>query len=54
MAKSITSALIGILVKQGKLDISKPMPVREWPEDDKRRRITIDQMLRMVDGLRYR
>jgi CubicO group peptidase (beta-lactamase class C family) len=54
MAKSITSALVGILVRQGKLDISKPIPVREWPEGDPRRRITIDQLLRMVDGLRFR
>lgn len=54
MAKSVTNALIGILVRQGKLDISRPMPVKEWPEGDKRRRITIDQMLRMVDGLRFR
>lgn len=54
MAKSITSALIGILVRDGKLDVSKPMPVKEWPAGDRRRRITIDQMLRMVDGLRFR
>lgn len=54
MAKSITSALIGILVRQERLDISQPMPVKEWHEGDPRRRITIDQMLRMVDGLRFR
>ena len=54
MAKSITSALVGILVREGKLDISQPIPVKEWPEGDPRRRITIDQMLRMVDGLRFR
>jgi len=54
MAKSITNALVGILVRQGKLDISQPIPVVEWPEGDLRRRITVDQMLRMVDGLRFR
>lgn len=54
MAKSITSALIGILVREGKLDVSRPIPVNEWPEGDPRRRITIDQLLRMVDGLRFR
>jgi CubicO group peptidase (beta-lactamase class C family) len=54
MAKSITSCLIGILVREGKLDISRPMRVKEWPESDRRHRITIDQMLRMVDGLRFR
>ena len=54
MAKSITSCLVGILVKQGRLDISRPIPVKEWDAGDPRRRITIDQMLRMVDGLRFR
>ncbi len=54
MAKSITQALVGILVRQGRLDISQPIPVAEWPEGDPRRAITIDQMLRMVDGLRFR
>jgi CubicO group peptidase (beta-lactamase class C family) len=54
MAKSIVNALIGILVRDGKLDISRPIPVKEWSADDPRRRITVDQMLRMVDGLRFR
>ena len=54
MAKSITNSLIGILVHQGRLDITSPLPVREWSRDDPRSRITIDQMLRMVDGLRFR
>jgi CubicO group peptidase (beta-lactamase class C family) len=54
MAKSITSALIGILVRDGKLDVARPIPVKEWPDGDPRRRITIDQLLRMVDGLRFR
>jgi len=54
MAKSITNSLVGILVGQGKLDVSRPIPVKEWAADDPRRRITIDQMLRMVDGLRFR
>jgi len=54
MAKSITNSLIGILVHQGKLDIARPPAVKEWSADDPRSRITIDQMLRMVDGLRFR
>src|SRR4029453_18918752 len=54
IAKSITDALIGILVRQGRLDISKPMPGKEWEPEDPRARITVDQMLRMVDGLRFR
>jgi CubicO group peptidase (beta-lactamase class C family) len=54
MAKSITNSLVGILVRQGRLDVSQPIPVSEWAADDPRSRITIDQMLRMVDGLRFR
>ncbi|MEO8524456.1 MAG: serine hydrolase [Caldimonas sp.] len=54
MAKSITSCLIGILVRDGRVDVSQPIAVKEWPAGDPRRRITIDQMLRMVDGLRFR
>jgi CubicO group peptidase (beta-lactamase class C family) len=54
MAKSITNALIGILVRQGRLDVLAPIPIKEWDADDPRSRITIDQMLRMVDGLRFR
>jgi CubicO group peptidase (beta-lactamase class C family) len=54
MAKSITNALVGILVREGHLDITQPIPVPEWADDDPRSRITIDQMLRMVDGLRFR
>ena len=54
MAKSVTQCLAGILVRQGRLDIHSPIPVAEWADDDPRSRITIDQMLRMVDGLRFR
>src|SRR4030095_11312575 len=54
MAKSITNALIGILVRQRRLDISQPIPVKEWGRDDPRARITIEQMLRIVDVPRVR
>lgn len=54
MAKSITMALVGILVRDGRLDIHAPIPVREWDTTDPRSAITIDQMIRMVDGLRFR
>ena len=35
MAKSFTQALVGILVKQGKLDIYAPAAVPEWKNDDR-------------------
>ena len=52
MAKSITHALAGILVKQGRLDIYAPAPVPEWRRDE-RRAITTDQLLRMSSGLAF-
>jgi hypothetical protein len=52
MTKSVINALLGILVRDGKLDIRAPAPIVEWSaHDDPRRSITIDQMLRMVSGL---
>lgn len=54
MAKSITHALVGILVDQGRLDFHAPAPVAEWANaDDPRRHITLDHLLRMVDGLDF-
>ena len=52
MAKSVTHALVGILVKQGKLDIYAPAPVPEW-QNDERKHITLDLLLRMSSGLRF-
>ncbi len=52
MAKSITHALVGILVKQGRLDIYAPADVPEWQEDE-RSKITLDQLLRMSSGLEF-
>ncbi|MFT4799506.1 MAG: CubicO group peptidase (beta-lactamase class C family) [Candidatus Azotimanducaceae bacterium] len=52
MAKSVTHALTGILVRQGKLDIYAPAPVPEW-QNDERREITLDQLLRMSSGLKF-
>jgi len=54
MAKSVTSALIGILVGQGKLNIKEPAPVPEWQApNDPRKAITTDQLLRMSPGLEW-
>jgi CubicO group peptidase (beta-lactamase class C family) len=54
MAKSITQALVGILVRQGRLDIFAPAAVPEWADPaDPRHPITVDQMLRMSDGLDF-
>jgi CubicO group peptidase (beta-lactamase class C family) len=52
MTKSVTNALIGILVREGKLDAGRPAPIGEWLAlSDPRHRITSDQLLRMVSGI---
>lgn len=52
MAKSVTNALVGILVKQGKLDLYDRAPVTEWEDpEDPRHAITLDHMMRMSSGL---
>ncbi|MEZ5170625.1 MAG: serine hydrolase [Acidimicrobiia bacterium] len=54
MAKSINSALVGILVKEGKLDIFEPVDAPEWSEPgDPRSEITLDELLRMSSGLEW-
>ena len=54
MAKSMTHALTGILVKDGLIDIHAPAAVPEWQAaDDPRREITLDQLLRMSSGLKF-
>jgi CubicO group peptidase (beta-lactamase class C family) len=52
MTKSIMNALIGILVKQGKLDINNRAPISEW-KNDERREITIANLMHMSSGLGY-
>ncbi len=50
MTKSITNALVGILVKQGKLDVSQPAAVAAWEKDD-RKNITLHNLLQASSGL---
>jgi len=51
MTKSITNALIGILVKQGKINVTSPLKIPEWEHDTARKKITLDNLLRMNSGL---
>lgn len=54
MAKSITQALAGFMVMDGKLDIHAPAAVPEWSgAGDPRATITVDQLLRMSSGLEW-
>ena len=53
-AKSITHALVGILVGDGKIDVLQPAAVPEWKEGgDRRAEITLDLLLRMSSGLAF-
>lgn len=52
IAKSITSALTGIRVREGKLDPDQPAELEEWRHDD-RKNITIRHLLQMVSGLEW-
>jgi hypothetical protein len=52
VAKSVTNALLGVLVQQGKLKLDAPAPIAEWQgANDPRRAITIAQLMRMTSGL---
>ena len=54
MTKSITNALVGILVKDGVLALDEPAPVSEWQEPgDIRGGITLRHLLQMSSGLDF-
>lgn len=54
MTKSVTNALVGIMIKEKKLTLEDPVNVPEWNRnDDLRSRITLDQLLRMSSGLKF-
>jgi CubicO group peptidase (beta-lactamase class C family) len=54
MAKSVTHALVGILIGDGALALESPAPVPEWrAPGDPRGAITLEHLLRMVDGLDF-
>ena len=54
MTKSVINALVGILVKQGRLSLKQKTLLPEWSgKDDPRSEITLDQMLRMSSGLEF-
>lgn len=52
MTKSITNALTGLLVKQGKLDVHAPAPVKAW-KNDERKNITLHHLLQASSGLKW-
>lgn len=52
MAKSFTNAMVGILVREGKLDILKQTGLEEWKNDD-RSAITLNDLMQMQSGLKW-
>jgi CubicO group peptidase (beta-lactamase class C family) len=52
MAKSFTNAMVGILVKEGRMDLAKPVGLKDWENDD-RSKITLNDLLQMQSGLKW-
>ncbi len=52
MTKGIENALMGIMVRQGKVNIESPAPVDEW-KNDERGNITLADLMHMSSGLHY-
>ncbi|MDF1517784.1 MAG: serine hydrolase, partial [Lutibacter sp.] len=52
MTKSITSAVLGVLEKQGKISLTQNTLFPEWEKDD-RSKITLNNLLQMNSGLEW-
>jgi CubicO group peptidase (beta-lactamase class C family) len=54
VAKSFTSAIIGLLIGDGLLSLDEHPPRPEWPAGDPRQAITVRQLLEMSSGLQWK
>ena len=52
MAKSFTNALVGILVRQGRIEINQPAGLENW-KNDERSTITLNNLMQMQSGLKW-
>jgi len=52
ISKSLTGALIGVLVQQGKLNVNAPAPVPEW-QHTKKQKIRLKDLLQQTSGLDF-
>jgi CubicO group peptidase (beta-lactamase class C family) len=52
MAKSVVNAMVGILVREGKMDINQPLGFDDWKNDD-RSKITLNDIMQMQSGLKW-
>jgi CubicO group peptidase (beta-lactamase class C family) len=53
MGKSVLSALVGILIDEGRLTLDQRELMPGWQSPDPRARISIEDLLRMRSGLRF-
>jgi CubicO group peptidase (beta-lactamase class C family) len=53
LAKSFVNALIGVLVREGRLDVRDRTGAPEWDASDPRSRITLDELMRMDAGFDF-
>ena len=52
VTKSVVNALVGILIRQGRVSLDAPAPVAAWRDpSDPRHAITVAQLMRMTSGL---
>src|SRR6185436_18883431 len=55
MTKSVINALVGVLVKEGKVSLDDPAAIPQWRgPGDPRGKITLGQLLHMSSGLQFR
>ena len=55
MSKSVMNALVGVLVREGRLQVDAPVPIPEWKQPgDPRATITLDHLLHMTAGLAFK
>ena len=52
MTKSIMNALIGVLVRDGKLYLNEEAPIAEW-QNDERKKIKLENILQATSGLKW-
>ena len=54
MTKSVINALVGVLVKEGKVSLGDSVAIPQWRgSDDPRRKITLEHLLLMSSGLQF-
>jgi CubicO group peptidase (beta-lactamase class C family) len=52
MTKTVTGAMAGALVEEGRMDIQAPAGIPEWARDE-RKNITLENILQMSSGLKW-